>query len=89
MENHLLELKNIDVSYGDAQAVCDVSFYVDKGKIITLVGANGAGKSTVLNTISRITPQCKGEILFCGKSITNLKPFLVAFCNRPKISCSF
>jgi branched-chain amino acid transport system ATP-binding protein len=74
LENHLLELKNIDVSYGDAQAVCDVSFFVDKGKIITLVGANGAGKSTILNAISRITPPSKGEILFSGKSLANLKP---------------
>jgi branched-chain amino acid transport system ATP-binding protein len=74
LENHLLELKNVDVSYGDAQAVCDVSFYVDKGKIITLVGANGAGKSTILNAISMITPPFKGEIIFSGKSLTDLSP---------------
>ncbi|MBN2401848.1 MAG: ABC transporter ATP-binding protein [Spirochaetes bacterium] len=74
MENHLLEIKNINISYGDALAVCDVSFFVDEGKIITLVGANGAGKSTILNAISMITPPVKGEILFSGKSLAKLKP---------------
>lgn len=74
MENHLLEIKNINISYGDALAVCDVSFFVDEGKIISLVGANGAGKSTILNAISMITPPLKGEILFSGRSLTNLRP---------------
>ncbi len=74
MENHLLELKNVNIFYGDAQAVYDVSFHVDKGQIITLVGANGAGKSTILNAISRVNPHSSGEILFSGKSLEGFQP---------------
>ena len=74
MENHLLEVKGIDVLYGDVQAVWDVSIHVEEGTIVALVGANGAGKTTLLKTISGITPAGKGEILFEGNSIAKLKP---------------
>ena len=74
MENHLLEVKGIDVLYGDVQAVWDVSIHVEEEKIVALVGANGAGKTTLLKTISGITPAKKGEILFEGNSIAKLKP---------------
>ncbi len=74
MENHLLEVKGIDVLYGDVQAVWDVSIHVEEEKIVALVGANGAGKTTLLKTISGITPAKKGEILFQGNSIAKLKP---------------
>jgi len=74
LANRLLEIKGLDVFYGDVQAVWDVSLYVDEGTIVTLVGANGAGKSTLLKTISGIIPSEKGEILFSGKSVTNLPP---------------
>ena len=74
MENHLLEVKGIDVLYGDVQAVWDVSIHVEEETIVALVGANGAGKTTLLKTISGITPAGKGEILFEGNSIAKLKP---------------
>ena len=74
MENHLLEVKGIDVLYGDVQAVWDVSIHVEEEKIVALVGANGAGKTTLLKTISGITPAKNGEILFEGNSIAKLKP---------------
>lgn len=74
MENHLLEVKGVDVLYGDVQAVWDVSIHVEEEKIVALVGANGAGKTTLLKTISGITPAGKGEILFEGNSIAKLKP---------------
>ena len=74
MENHLLEVKGIDVLYGDVQAVWDVSIHVEEETIVALVGANGAGKTTLLKTISGITPARKGEILFEGNSIAKLKP---------------
>jgi branched-chain amino acid transport system ATP-binding protein len=74
LENHLLEVKGIDVLYGDVQAVWDVSIHVEEEKIVALVGANGAGKTTLLKTISGITPAKKGEILFQGNSIAKLKP---------------
>jgi branched-chain amino acid transport system ATP-binding protein len=71
---HLLELKNVDIFYGDAQAVRDVSFHVEKGQIFALVGANGAGKSTLLNAVSRVLPFRGGDILFSGRSIHHMKP---------------
>jgi branched-chain amino acid transport system ATP-binding protein len=74
LANHLLEVKNVDVFHGDAQAVWDVSFHVEKDKIMTLLGANGAGKSTLLNAISSVIHPSRGEILFSGNSIANLKP---------------
>jgi len=60
----VLEIKDIDVFYGDAQVIWDVSFEVNKGEIVALIGANGAGKSTVLKTISGILRPKKGEIFF-------------------------
>jgi branched-chain amino acid transport system ATP-binding protein len=74
LEKHLLEVKGVDVLYGDVQAVWDVSIHVEEGTIVALVGANGAGKTTLLKTISGITPAKKGEILFAGAPITKLKP---------------
>jgi len=74
LEKHLLELKGVDVRYGDVQAVWDVSFHVNEGKIVALLGANGAGKTTLLKTISGILHPNKGEILFSGKSLMKLKP---------------
>jgi branched-chain amino acid transport system ATP-binding protein len=74
LENHLLEVKGVDVLYGDVQAVWDLSIHVDEGAIVALVGANGAGKTTLLKTISGIISAKRGEILFSGKSLTKLKP---------------
>lgn len=74
MENHLLEVKGVDVLYGDVQAVWDVSLHVDQGTIVALVGANGAGKTTLLKTISGISHAKRGEILFSGKSLAKHKP---------------
>jgi branched-chain amino acid transport system ATP-binding protein len=62
--NQVLDIKNIDVSYGDVQVIWDVSFEVNIGEIVALIGANGAGKSTVLKTISGILRPKKGEIFF-------------------------
>ncbi len=74
MANQLLEVKGLDVSYGDVQALWDVSLQVEEGAIIALVGANGAGKTTLLKTISGLIHARKGEILFSGKSLKNIKP---------------
>ena len=63
MENHLLEVKGLDVFYGDVQALYDISLHVDAGAIVSLVGANGAGKSTLLRTISGLEDADKGEVL--------------------------
>ncbi len=74
MANQLLEVKNIDVWYGDVQVLREVSLQVEEGTIVALVGANGAGKTTLLKTISGLLQPRKGEILFTGKPLHNLKP---------------
>jgi branched-chain amino acid transport system ATP-binding protein len=70
----LLELRNLHVSYGAIQAVRGVSLKVEKGQIVTLIGANGAGKSTTLRTISGLLKPRSGEILFDAQSIGGLPP---------------
>jgi branched-chain amino acid transport system ATP-binding protein len=71
----VLEIKNIDVFYGDVQVIWDVSFEVKKGEIVALIGANGAGKSTVLKTISGILRPKKGEIFFEKNPIYKMDPY--------------
>jgi branched-chain amino acid transport system ATP-binding protein len=71
----VLEIKNIDVFYGDVQVIWDVSFDVKKGEIVALIGANGAGKSTILKTISGILRPKKGEIQFENHPIYKVDPF--------------
>jgi branched-chain amino acid transport system ATP-binding protein len=65
----VLEIKGIDVFYGDVQVIWDVSFGVKSGEVVALIGANGAGKSTTLKTISGLLRPRKGEILFDGLAI--------------------
>ena len=70
----MLELKNIKTFYGNIQALKDVSIQISEGEIITLIGANGAGKSTTLMSICGIVPPRSGEVLFMGKPIQDLPP---------------
>jgi branched-chain amino acid transport system ATP-binding protein len=70
----MLELKNIKTFYGNIQALKDVSIHISEGEIITLIGANGAGKSTTLMSISGIVPPRSGEVLFMGQPIQDLPP---------------
>ena len=70
----MLELKNIKTFYGNIQALKDVSIKISEGEIITLIGANGAGKSTTLMSISGIVPPRSGEVIFMGQAIQNLPP---------------
>lgn len=70
----MLEVKDLEVSYGAIRAVKGISFYVEKGEIVTLIGANGAGKSTTLRTISGLLKPQKGKIYFQGQDITDLPP---------------
>jgi len=70
----MLQVKGITVFYGKMQALWDVSFSVKKGHICSLVGSNGAGKSTILNTISAILRPQQGSITFDGKRIDSLPP---------------
>lgn len=66
----LLEIKNIEVNYGVIKAIKGVSFEVNQGEIIALVGANGAGKTTILHTISGLIQAKSGSIMFDGKDLT-------------------
>jgi branched-chain amino acid transport system ATP-binding protein len=70
----LLSVKNLEIAYGNIEALHNVSFDVKKGEIITLIGANGAGKTTILHGISGIIWKNQGSVSFNGKSITNLSP---------------
>jgi len=74
LAKHLLEVIDLDVFYGDAPAVREVSFHVDENRVVALVGSNGAGKSTLLKTISGLVRPKKGEILFLGEPFGHLRP---------------
>jgi branched-chain amino acid transport system ATP-binding protein len=65
----MLEVRNLAVRYGGIQALHDLSLSVPKGSIVTLIGANGAGKSTTLRTISGLVPAASGSIRFSGEEI--------------------
>lgn len=70
----MLELRNLNTLYGNIQVLHDISLHVQKGEIVTLIGANGAGKSTILMSICGIVPPRSGEILFDGTSLVQMPP---------------
>jgi branched-chain amino acid transport system ATP-binding protein len=74
LANQLLEVKELDVSYGDIQVLWGISLNVEEGTIVALVGANGAGKTTLLKTISGLLRPRRGEILLSGERLRNIKP---------------
>src|SRR5947209_12053404 len=70
----MLELSNLAVNYGSITALHDVSLNVEKGAIVTLIGANGAGKSTTLRTVSGLLKIHRGSIRYETEEISNLEP---------------
>ncbi len=74
MSDVILAIKSLNVRFGGIQAVNDISMDVKQGKIVTLIGANGAGKSTILRSVSGIVKPEHGEILFEGENILGLSP---------------
>ena len=68
----MLKVENLSVHYGMIQAVRDVSFEVNKGEVVSLIGANGAGKTTILRTLSGLVRPSAGKIQFLGKEIQKL-----------------
>ncbi len=70
----LLSVENINVFYGAIHAIKDVSFQVEEGEIVTLIGANGAGKSTTLKTVSGLLRSKTGSVTFQGQSIGSTPP---------------
>ena len=74
----MLELKSVSISYGAVKAVHSASLGIDKGQLVALLGANGAGKTTIINSISGVVPVNTGEIVFLGQRINGLPPARVA-----------
>ncbi|MGD0277020.1 MAG: ABC transporter ATP-binding protein [Syntrophales bacterium] len=70
----MLRLKNINTYYGKLHALKNISMHLDAGEIVALIGANGAGKTTILNTISAITPAADGDVYFESVQISRLSP---------------
>jgi len=70
----MLRLKNINTYYGKVHALKNVSLHLAEGEIVTLIGANGAGKTTILNTISGVTPAAGGDLLFQKQTVRDFTP---------------
>ena len=69
----MLEVKNLHTYYGSIHALKGISFSIEKGKIVSLIGSNGAGKSTTLKAISGLVPAREGSITFQGEELTRLE----------------
>jgi len=78
LANRLLEVTHLEVAYGDARALWGVSIHVDAGTVVAIVGANGAGKTTMLRAISGLVPVRRGTITLGGASLAGLAPEAVA-----------
>jgi len=74
MGEPLLKVENLETYYGEVAALSGVSFNVNEGQIVTLLGSNGAGKSTTLKTISGLISPRAGSVFFAGEDITKLPP---------------
>ena len=68
----LLEVRDLEVSYGLIKAIKGVSFEVDRGEVVALIGANGAGKTTIMHAINCIIPKAAGKVFFDGEDITGI-----------------
>lgn len=73
-QNILLELKNISVNYGGIQALQNINLTINAGEVVSLIGANGAGKSTTLRAISKIVNLRQGQIIYNGRDISRRQP---------------
>ena len=71
----MLDVQSLNVYYGKIHAIKDVSFSVDEGEVVALIGANGAGKSTTLKTLSGLLRSRTGSITFCGEDITHCESY--------------
>lgn len=67
----MLEVRDLEVSYGLIRAIRGVSFAVNEGEIVALIGANGAGKTTIMHAVAGLIPKCAGQVSFLGNDITN------------------
>ena len=76
----MLTVTNLQTSYGAAQVLFDISFAVGPGEVVTLLGRNGMGKTTTVNTIMGLVPPRGGEIVFEGRALAGLAPYRIAQC---------
>jgi len=89
-KNHpsvLLQFEHVSVHYGAIQAIRDISFNVNSGEIVTLIGANGAGKTTILRAISGLVKMSSGQIFYRKEKISQLPPHLIVkkkICHAPE-----
>lgn len=74
MSQSKLHIANVDVNYGQFTALKDINLIVNEGELVVLLGANGAGKSTIFRTISGLSKPSKGEILFFGEKVNGVSP---------------
>lgn len=83
----MLEVKDLKVNYGQIKAVKGISFNVQKGEIVTIIGSNGAGKTSTLRSISNITKKSGGKVNFINEDITNFSPHKIVelgICHVPE-----
>jgi branched-chain amino acid transport system ATP-binding protein len=83
----LLEVEDLQVFYGRIEAIKGISFTVGEGEIVTLIGANGAGKSTTLKTVSGVRPVARGRVMYDGQDITKMPPHKrteIGICQSPE-----
>ncbi len=78
MSEPFLEIKGLEKSFGGLKAIADLSFSVPEGAIYAIIGPNGAGKTTLFNMLTSIYKPTSGDILFEGRSITGLAPYMLA-----------
>jgi branched-chain amino acid transport system ATP-binding protein len=71
----MLRINNLEVSYGPIRALKGISFEVKQGEIVTLIGANGAGKTTILNTVSNLLKPQRGNITFCNDNLLSVPAY--------------
>ena len=71
----MLEVTGLRVAYGGIQAVRSITFHVNQGEMVALIGANGAGKTSTLKAIARVLDAAGGDVHFCGEKVTRLAPY--------------
>lgn len=76
-KDNLLEIRQLEVSYGGIRAVRGIDLRVERGELVSLIGANGAGKSTTLRALCGLVPIAGGDILYEGKSIAGLPSYML------------
>jgi branched-chain amino acid transport system ATP-binding protein len=82
----MLFVKNLDVYYGKTEAVRDVSFRIEHGQVVALLGSNGAGKTTIISAINGYVSPAAGEIIYKGKSIVKKRPHQIVKAGIAQVS---